>query len=180
MADKHQSAGPPGNHARRPGHAPDTDAAVHRDGASRTKWAYAIGIGLGLAITAAVAIVLVRNPEEPPARQLEAALRLLDEGRDQSARRIAARLQERGYQDPDFAGGVPFVLGICAFRDAGAPDDVTRKQRYMTAVGFLREAARLSLPDERRPEWAFAAGISLHRTGFSDEAQPLLEEAVQT
>jgi tetratricopeptide (TPR) repeat protein len=180
MADKHPPAGPPGNHARRPGHAPATDAVDHRDGASRTRWAQAIGIGLGLAISAAVGVYLVRDPEDPPARQLESALRLLDEGRDQSARRIAVRLQEKGYQDPNFAGGVPFVLGICAFRDAGAHDDVTRDQRYMTAVGFLREAARLSLPDERRPEWAFAAGISLQRTGFADEAQPLLEEAVQT
>jgi len=39
---------------------------------------------------------------------------------------------------------------------------VTRSQRYLTAVGFLRDAERLSLPDDRRPEWAFAAGISLH------------------
>src|SRR5262249_42435220 len=180
MADKPQPVVPPGTPALRPGHALAAPGDDHRNGVTRTKWAYVIGIGLGLAITAGVVFFLVRNPEDPPARQLETALRLLDEGRDQSARRIATRLQDKGYQDPDFAGGVPFVLGICAFRDAGAHDDVTRTQRYITAVGFLRDAERLSLPDDRRPEWAFAAGISLHRTGLSDEAQPLLEEAVRS
>jgi tetratricopeptide (TPR) repeat protein len=86
----------------------------------------------------------------------------------------------KGYQDPDFAGGVPFVLGICAFREAGDYDDVSRDARYVATVGFLREAERLSLRDDRRPEWTFAMGVSLYQIGLADEALPRLEEAVQT
>ena len=72
------------------------------------------------------------------------------------------------------------MLGMCAFREAIAYDDVGRDQRYVTAASYLREADRLSLAEERRPEWAFATGISLYRIGRADEAQPLLKEAVET
>jgi len=64
------------------------------------------------------------------------------------------------------------VLGICAFREAGAFDDVARDRRYMTAVSFLREADRQSMIEDRRPEWNFAMGISLFRTGLADVALP--------
>jgi len=147
---------------------------------ARIGWVYAIGIAAGLAITSGVVVLLARKPELPADKQLQAALAALDGHHEQSAWRIAAALEEKGYQDPDFAGGVPFVLGLCAFREAGAYDDLARDKRYVSAVSYLREADRLSLADERRPEWAFAIGISLYRIGLADEALPRLEEAVET
>ena len=93
-------------------------------------------------------MLLSREPEVAPNRQLETALTLLGEGRDQTARRIATALQEKGYQDSVFPGGVPFVLGICAFAKPPTMTTLTRDQRYVTAVSFLREAERLSLTDD--------------------------------
>ncbi len=72
------------------------------------------------------------------------------------------------------------MLGMCFFREAIAHDDVGRDLRYLTAANYLREVESQSIPEERRPEWAFAAGISLYRIGRADEAQPLLKEAVET
>src|SRR5262249_53172927 len=51
---------------------------------------------------------------------------------------------------------------------------------YRRGVGFVGEGGGFWVPEERGREWSFAAGISLHQTGFADEAQPLLEEAVRT
>src|SRR5262249_43829465 len=113
-------------------------------------------------------------------KQLQKALQLLDEDSLPAARRAALKLQEKGYQDPDFPGGVAFVLGMCAFHDATAFDDVARDRRYLTAASYLQEAERLSLPAERRPVWSFAAGISLYRVGQADEALPILEEAIRS
>ena len=72
------------------------------------------------------------------------------------------------------------MLGICAFREAGAFDDMARDRRYATAVSYLREADRQSMIEERRPEWKFAMGISLFRIGLADEALPLLKEAIDS
>jgi len=126
------------------------------------------------------AFFFVRQPEQPDEKRLLQALRLLDEDHLLPARRLALALQEKGHQDADFPGGVAFILGMCAFREAGAHDDLARDRHYLTAASYLREAERLSMPAERRPQWAFAAGLSLYRSGLADEALPLLEEAVRT
>jgi tetratricopeptide (TPR) repeat protein len=141
---------------------------------------YLLGIIGGLGLSSVSMTYLLREPEIPPEQEFQAALKFLDEHREQPARRLALALQDRGFQDRKFAGGVPFILGMCAFRDAIAYDDVGRDQRYLTAASYLREVQQQSIPDERRPEWAYAAGISLYRIGRPDEAQALLEEAVTT
>jgi len=174
MAKKPEHASSPGDNAHGTGTAPTGLRGV----LARLRWAYVIGIVAGLTLTVAGYLVLSRAPEIPASQQLETALRLLGEGRDQSARRIATTLQEKGYQDPSFPGGVPFILGICAFREAAAHDDLTRDRQYVTAVSFLREAERLSVPEERRPEWAYAIGMSLYRIDLPDEDS--LKEAFET
>ena len=146
---------------------------------SRKKLLYGAGIAGGLVVVAAVIAFFVHQPELPPDRKLRKALSLLDDGREAAARRIAQGLEDDGYQDTEFPGGVSFVLGICAFRDAAAYDDLAREERYLTASTYLREAERLSLPEERRPEWAYATGISLYQIGQATDALPLLEEAVR-
>jgi tetratricopeptide (TPR) repeat protein len=167
-------------------------------------WQYLILIAAATIILPVGLAYMLRQPEAVPETDFQTALRFLDEHRERSARksalaapnqrgggnegnellvsarRLALALEEKGYQDRKFPGGIAFVLGICAFRDAIAFDDVGRDQRFLKAASYLRDVERESIPDERRPEWAFAAGISLYRIGRADEAQPLLKEAVET
>jgi tetratricopeptide (TPR) repeat protein len=168
------------------------------------RWPYLLVFAAVTTAISAGIISLTRPPETHPENEFQTALKYLDQHRDKllqqapggsnqnhgasgdgnellvSAKRIAQALQDRGYQDRSFQGGLAFVLGICAFRDAVAFDDVRRDQRFMAAASLLREVEHQAIPEERRPEWAFAAGISLYRIGRADEAQPLLKEAVET
>jgi len=148
--------------------------------AARLSAPHVVGLVVGFGLAATGAYFFFKEPEIPPGLRLKQALRWLDERRDQPARSVAQSLEKINYQDPDFAGGVAFVLGIVAFREAAEYDEETREQRYVVAAGFLREAERLALVAERRPEWAFSLGLSLYRVGSADEALPLLEEAVQS
>jgi len=83
----------------------------------------AIGIGLGLALTAGVIVYLVSNPEDPAG---EAARSGAEAARRRVARAVGAANRRAGCKTRVIrirlwaGGGVPFVLGICAFRDAGA------------------------------------------------------------
>ncbi|MBI3864708.1 MAG: tetratricopeptide repeat protein [Planctomycetia bacterium] len=163
-----------------------------RGATAMRKLPWVLGTAAAMALVSGAVSFLMREPEAPPDREFETAFKYLDEDallkRDDdedrkllsSARRIALALQEKGYQDRKFPSGVSFVLGMCAFREAIAYDDVGRDQRYLTAATYLSEVPRQSIPEERRPEWAFAAGISLYRIGRPDEAQPLLKDAVDT
>jgi len=167
-------------------------------------WPYLLMIAAATVILPAGVVYLTRQPEAQPETEFQSALKFLDDHREQSlqraaqashekrvsgsegnellvsAKRIAVALQEKGFQDRVFPGGVAFVLGMCAFREAIAYDDVGRDQRYLAAASLLREVEREAIPEDRRAEWAFAAGISLYRIGRADEAQPLLKEAVET
>ncbi|HEY3969271.1 MAG TPA: tetratricopeptide repeat protein [Planctomycetaceae bacterium] len=159
------------------------------------KLKYVFGVLGVMALNSGLVIYLMREPEVLPEREFETALKALDDDHAQTldekndnqdrkllatARRIALVLREQGYQDRNFHGGVSFILGMCFFREAIAYDDVGRDQRYLTAATYLSEVQRQSIPEERRPEWAFAAGISLYRIGRPDEAQPLLKDAVES
>lgn len=96
------------------------------------------------------------------------------------ARRIATWLEEQGWQHPDFTGGIDYVLGIASFRKAQKEEDAAAEESYQEAVRLLTAAESRSLDDRYRPQWAFAAGISLYRLGRVTLAVPLLEEAVAT
>lgn len=152
----------------------------------RIGWRNLTGILLGLMLMVYGVYWLTREPEVPPAVRLQRALKSLDESgnRTISARRLAQGLRDIGYQDPDFAGGVAFVLGIASFREAKSDveelDPESKELRFLTAVTELREAERLALVADRRPEWAFSLGYSLHNVGSAEEAILLLEEAVST
>ncbi len=156
------------------------EAAPRKGMFRRLKLVHWLGLGIGFVAAVYGAYLVTLPPEIPPAFKLKQALRFLDERKNLMAREIAQSLKEIGYQDPDFAGGANFVLGVATFRDAALLDEETREQRDILAAGELREAAHLSLIPERRPEWAYNLGLCLHRLGATDEAMPLLEEAVKT
>jgi tetratricopeptide (TPR) repeat protein len=139
-----------------------------------------IGIlgGVGLLVT--VALLFLRSPELPPEEQLKQALAHLDSQNDGEARTIATKLQEQGYQDAEFAGGIPFILGMTSFRESRTLEGPERDRGLLLAANSLREAERMSIPAERRPEWSYATGTCLYASGMADEAFPLLEEALRT
>jgi tetratricopeptide (TPR) repeat protein len=149
-----------------------------------SRWLLAAAGSVVLAVGAFVFWQSARTPEPPPRELLAQALRWLDEGSDdmsrRRARRTGMRLRDLEYRDPEFGGGVEFVLGLCAFREAQLPEAVDRDEQYAQAARHLREAERLALDEVRRPEWSYALGTSLHYTGDWEQARPLLQEAVET
>ncbi|MEX0703437.1 MAG: tetratricopeptide repeat protein [Planctomycetales bacterium] len=127
---------------------------------------------------------LFRDDEPSPAELQRHALALLDEADDLDRRGealdVARRLEALDYRDPEFAGALPFIQGIVAFRDARDLEESQRERQYLIAERMLRECESRALVAERRAEWAFALGMSLHRVGKASEARPLLEEALRS
>src|SRR5260370_496589 len=68
----------------------------------KIKWLIPVAMVAGLAIAWGAWRLLGGKPEAHSEYRLNVALRFLDDHRDQSARRIATALQDRGFQDPDF------------------------------------------------------------------------------
>lgn len=122
----------------------------------------------------------LQRPGVPPESQLQIALQHLDAGENEEAQKAAHKLEDAGYSSPEFPGGVAFILGATAFREAAHDEEAARDQKYMTAATQLKSAEQLTLIPERRPEWSFALGVSLHQIGSTDESIPLLQEAVET
>lgn len=139
-------------------------------------------VALVLAVATGAAFWLLRDPGPTPGERLRMALELLEKVDDissrEQAREIAKELEQLGYRDPDFAGGVEFVLGIVAFRTAEDLDETSQEQQYLVAVQYLQEAERRALDATHRTEWAYALGTSFYRIGASNKARPLLEEAL--
>lgn len=137
-----------------------------------------------VAIVGAVAWAALREPTVPPADKLQQALALLRDGDDldsrQQARELVLDLSRAGYRDPDFAGGVEYVLGIVAFRTARDADEVRKEIYFEQAARKLRECERRALIANFRPEWSYALGVSLHELGNASAAMPLLTEALAT
>lgn len=112
-----------------------------------------------------------------PSEQVAQALQLLDAGKFRKAREIAKTLQEQRYRHPGFAGVLEFIQGMATFGITEAAAEPGERAQYVTTVAFLREAERLALGKDRRPEWCYALGKSLYMTNDSAAARPLLEEA---
>jgi len=111
------------------------------------------------------------------------SLAYLDERENEDAREkaydIAKELQARDYRNPEFSGGVEYVLGISAFRDAASLDEVGRERHYRISARLLRNAEQRGMPVSHFPEWSFALGMSLFQIGFPAKARPHLENAVE-
>lgn len=144
----------------------------------RVPWLHALGVVIGLGLVSGGVIYFNQPPEVSAADRLQQALRYVDEDRNEAARKLASALQDQGYEDPDFPGGVAYVLGLTSFRESMATEDPDREQRFAATLAFLQQAEKLSLPLERRPEWAYATGICLYQLGQAEAAIAPLEEAI--
>jgi tetratricopeptide (TPR) repeat protein len=143
-----------------------------------------IGIASAVVVLAIIGIVAYQNRDTGPTphKMLLAALELIDGTDDlesrSEAKTIALKLREQGYRDPDFAGGIEFVLGVVSFRSAKGLDETQRERSFLIAANELRKSETLAIDKSYRPEWAFALGSSLYEIGKATEARPLLEETV--
>jgi len=150
-------------------------AAKTRPARNRLSLAVAAG---GFVVGALAGTWFLLRPTEPALdAQLREALLKLDRPNDpegwDAARRIAERVREAGFRDPEFPGASEYILGIIASR---APADEGAAARE-AAASSLRAAERLGLDESRRDEWSFALGTSLFSLGYHETARPLLEDA---
>lgn len=140
---------------------------------------------LGMLLTAAVVFAggfaywLTRPVKRTPAEQVSTALKLLDTGKFAQAREIAKRLEAQRYRHPGFAGVLEFTQGMATFGMIEASGEAGERAQYQLVISFLREAERLALGKDRRPEWCYALGKSLYHVEQSSTARPLLEEALE-
>jgi len=139
---------------------------------------YAVGGVLGLGVCVGVAFYVTRPEEIPESFKLQQALKYLENDRLAAAHAIAISLQQTGYIDPDFPGGVDFILGIISFHEAQDQDEISREQSYVVTTAFLKQADKYSVPKEWEPQWAWALGVSLFRSGSVEESIPLLRQGI--
>jgi len=151
------------------------------------KWRIVVPAFAGVLLVSGMAWFFTRDKGPTPAEQLQEALQLLDEPIDGPAElrptfessEIAKGLAKARYRDPDFPGATEFILGIAVFRSAQTDDDeLTRNTKFRRAERLL-QAAELGLPADRRPEWSYAKGVSLHQDGKFNQAMPHLQTAVE-
>lgn len=146
-----------------------------------------IGIvgSLGLLLIGGGIWYALQPPSQPPLEIQNRAFELIQQENDSSAnrkmaRKLALKLQQLKFHDPDFPGAAEYILGIIAFREGREADESKRNERLMKAAMYLRDAERLALNAQYRPEWAYALGTSLHELGAPADARPYIEEAWET
>ena len=148
---------------------------------SRLKWGF-----VSTAVIVILTILAWQSEQDHgphPRGLLFEALKRLDRADDlaawHEAGEAAEYLDQLKYRDPDLPGATEFIRGIVAFREARLAGEGSDAGGYRRAVQFLREAEEQSLHPARRPQLAYALGMSLARLGRSAEAEPLLAEAIE-
>jgi tetratricopeptide (TPR) repeat protein len=147
---------------------------------SRGMWKVGVGLTALVVASGGVTWWMTRPVQQDPAEQVAKALKLLDQGKFAPAREIAARLQKQNYRHPGFAGVLEFIQGMAAFGLVEASGESPDGNQYEVVIRHLREAERLALGNDHRPEWSYALGKSLYMTHNGWAARPLLEEALDT
>lgn len=141
-------------------------------------WLGVAGAAL-ISLAAGGSWLFIREASESPKAELERALAKLDRPDDPAAwevaKRIATRLQQKGYRDPQFPGATEFILGIATVRalDPAAPLESSASR----ALKSLKEAEEQGVVPSRRPEWALALGSLYYRLNQPRAARDLLWEA---
>ncbi|HEV8003920.1 MAG TPA: tetratricopeptide repeat protein [Planctomycetaceae bacterium] len=94
------------------------------------------------------------------------------------ARRIASELDALRYRAPEFAGAVPYILGIVDFRKAQQQTDRQRLEFFRSAAAHLEQAVQ-SLDAEHRLDGEFTLGIARHAIGDISGAQQPLQRVIR-
>ena len=107
--------------------------------------------------------------------KLQTALAALENKQYKAAANGVIPLQNELPPDPRMGGGVEYVIGMVAFRDARIERAPVNKVKYEMAISFLKEAHRKSLDAEHLNQWTLAMGLSLYHVGRLSEAIPYLQ-----
>lgn len=118
---------------------------------------------------------LTMEPDLTPAEKLEQALGMI--GPDRSAWQmrkaldVTDALEELGYVDPDFPGGLSYVRGMAAFHEARQFEGEEQQRRLIAAIEHFDHAMPRAMPTERKTELTWALGVSLQTVGLSNRAR---------
>jgi tetratricopeptide (TPR) repeat protein len=113
--------------------------------------------------------------EAAAAVNLSAALAALDRGADGEAFALAESLAKRG----GLGGGLEFIQGIVALRQADALAESGRAADYAAALNHLERARDLGWPQGRQAEGWFQLGRCLLKVGRLIEARAALAQALR-
>ena len=166
--------------------AAETDPQESRFAALRMQWSVQRTLSALAVVAIAVSIGwwATRDDGPTPAERMQTALEMLkdrdNENAQQRSRSIAKQLAKIKYRDPEFSGASEYIMGITAFRSLESLDDPSGREQIFLYVQRQLADAENGLPDEWRPEWAYALGVSLHQLGKYKQAGPTLEEAINT
>lgn len=120
-----------------------------------------------------------QGPGPAPIDQLQQALQALENEEYREALRLIGPLQNQNVSEPEFHGGVDYVIGMLAFHDAEIMSGSGKTRMYDMAVAYLREAERKSLLNKYKNQWEYALGRSLYALGDFRKAYPLLRNIFQ-
>lgn len=138
-----------------------------------------IGAGLiAVAISGGLYLYLTTPPTRTDAFVLTQALKELDAGQAEAVETLIVPLQEKGYIDPTFPGGVEFVRGWLGCQQAEGLPDLEREPAYLAATASYQAAEELGVPESRQPQWHCEFGLCLLKCGNIGDALPHLHEAV--
>ncbi|HUE71332.1 MAG TPA: tetratricopeptide repeat protein [Pirellulaceae bacterium] len=147
---------------------------------SHPRVAIAGGAGLlaaGIGVWAIVALVF--PPAADSHASLAAALDLMQSGKIEAARSMAAEL--RGREQISYAdrGAVLFILGSAAAGDAEVHTSVGEQRvLFLVASRYLEEARLCGFPAGKEAEGLALLGESLVHSGRPNEALPILKQAL--
>ncbi|MBI1345885.1 tetratricopeptide repeat protein [bacterium] len=153
---------------------PTTATAVRR---GRPLWQLASLAIAVVSLAGGLAWYLLSPPDVLPADRQAEALERLTEGRYLAAREIAESLQEEGFEDTEFAGGIDYILGMCYFQEGTEKPRLEAKAQYAAATVHLLEAHQRGIPADKVGEWTYALGEAYFGLGDYGKSLPLLEAA---
>jgi tetratricopeptide (TPR) repeat protein len=123
----------------------------------------------------------VRRQAAPPvARDLAAARAALADagGRPEAAVSLAEKALAFAGDSPNYQAEAHFLLGLATARLAEAGPAELTAERRKTALGHLRQAEALGVPDRDRPSLCYALGRLLYQVGDWRRAAGYLREGL--
>lgn len=162
---------------------PSSARGAGRDGAwfRRLQRALLVGTLVVVVIGLGVAWSLLQKREflEAQEKQLTEALKHLDAGDFEGARRIASQLRVSRLSFKRMGGPV-FVLGAALTHDALEQSDPVEQQKlYLIASRYLEEARDRSFPPGREPVGKLMLGTTMFHAGRYAECIPVLKECLK-
>jgi len=137
-----------------------------------------VGLGTVVGMTV-VGLMIAGGGADVEQADPPAALHALDLGRFAEARRLAKALEQREDLPPEAWGVAAYVQGVAAAREAEETISATKRDFYLLAARFLKEARDRGFPANREDEGLLLLGRSLYFSGQYGAARDVLQEALK-